>query len=170
MDERERKLSSAQGILGRKSYGKSARGKHLPWVRGGSLSLQAAHPRLSPGLHPRYNSYFTAFRQKSDRAAHLTLDVLTPALLLGEIFQGTANLLSSAPAEELRHHGPLPKHRPRQDTRRQDCLSLYSSGSRRQGAMTQGFVRPLSGSRARLGKLLLCRFEIKRSSRVSCNK
>lgn len=59
---------------------------------------------------------FTAFRQKSDRAAYLILDVLIPALLLGEIFRGTANLLSFAPAEELSQHGPLPKYRPRQDT------------------------------------------------------
>lgn len=60
------------------------------------------------------------------------LDVLIPALLLGEIFRGTANLLSFAPAEELSQHGPLPKYHPRQDTWCQDCHLLFSSGSQRQ--------------------------------------
>ena len=86
---------------------------------------------------------FTAVRQKSDRAAYLTLDVLIPALLLGEIFQGTANLLSSAPAEELSLHGPLPKYRPRRDIRRQDWHLLYSSGSPRHAVpLPRGLFNP----------------------------
>lgn len=71
---------------------------------------------------------FTTLSQKPDRAAYLTVD----ALPLGELFQGTANLLSSAAAEELSQHLPLPKHHPRRDTRRQDRHFLYCSGSHQQ--------------------------------------
>lgn len=91
-------LSSAQGVLGRMSYGKSARGKHLPLVWGGrddNLSLQASSPMFQPRSSPTGQFLlFAVFRQKSNHVTSLTSDVLIPALLLGEIFQGTESCLT----------------------------------------------------------------------------
>lgn len=74
---------------------------------------------------------FTVLRQKSNRATYLTCDGLIPASLPGEISQGTTDLLSSAPAEELSQPFLLPKHHLRRDTQHGDFHWWESSGSRR---------------------------------------
>lgn len=103
---------------------------------------------------------FPVFRQKSDHAAYLTSDVLIPALLLGQIFQGTANLLSSAPADELSQHGR--RRNPTRGEGSDQGLSfiefLWPS------AITQGLIHPLHGSQVPFEKLLCCPFEIKAPS------
>lgn len=77
------------------------------WV-GGCPCRQLPHVSAQPFAHGTIPPS-TAFRQKSGRAALLTSAALLPALLLGEIFQGTANVLSPAPAEEPSQPGRFRK-------------------------------------------------------------
>lgn len=125
---------------------------------------------VSPTSQPRFCArgtipLFPVFRQKSDHAAYLTLDVLIPALLLRQIFQGTANLLSSAPADELSQHCSL-----RNPTRAEASDQGLALEFLWPGANTQGLLQPLTGSQALLEKLLGCPFEIKAPCRVFWNK
>lgn len=64
-------LNSTRGVLGRMSYGKSARGKHLPLLegRGGgvNVSLQTALCVSAEVFNPRTVPALTELRQKYER-------------------------------------------------------------------------------------------------------
>lgn len=121
MCERSRNLvTSTQGVL---SDGNSGRGKHLPLVWVGACLCRQLSCVSACGTIP----LFPVFRQKLDHTTHLILDVLVPALLLWQIFQGTASLLSSAPGDKLSQHGhPQNPTWGRNPTK--DCHPLSSSG------------------------------------------
>lgn len=150
-------VTSTQRAL---SDGNSARGKHLPLVWVGACLCR----QLSLSVHGTI-PLFSVFRQKFDHATYLTVNVLVPALLLGQIFQGTANLLSSAPADRLCQHCHL--QNPTQGEESPQGLSptelLWP------GAITQGLLQPFSRSQVPFEKLLFP-IEIKVPPRVFCNK
>lgn len=150
-------LTSRERVL---SDGKSARGKHVPLVWVGACPCRQLSDVSAQACARGTIPLFPVFRQKSDHAAYLTSDVLIPALLLGQIFQGTANLLSSAPADELSQHGR--RRNPTRGEGSDQGLSfiefLWPS------AITQGLIRPLHGSQVPFEKLLCCPFEIKAPS------
>lgn len=70
-ERRSSLLNSTRGVLGRMSYGKSARGKHLPLLegRGGgvNVSLQTALCVSAEVFNPRTVPALTELRQKYER-------------------------------------------------------------------------------------------------------
>lgn len=160
MCERSRNLvTSTQGVL---SDGNSARGKHLPLVWVGACLCRQLSCVSACGTIP----LFPVFRQKLDHTTHLILDVLVPALLLWQIFQGTASLLSSAPGDKLSQHG----HPQNPTWGKGSHQGLSPTEFLWPGAITQGLLQPLSRSQVPFEQLLCCPFEIKVPARVFCNK
>lgn len=145
-ERRSSLLNSTQGVLGRMSYGKSARGKHLPLLEGrgegGERVLADSSLCLSRGLRPQ-DSSSSHWAQTEIRACCLTSEVLSPALLLAKIFQSPVNLLSSAPCEELSQHRSLPKCCPRRGSTA--ASSTPCSGAVTQQGHARVFVHPTSG-------------------------
>lgn len=74
-----------------------------------NMSLQTALCVSAEVFNPRTVPALTELRQNYECAVCLTSEVLSPALLLGKIFQGPVNTLSSAPCEELSQRCSLPK-------------------------------------------------------------
>lgn len=157
-------LNSTQGVLGRMSYGKPARGKHLPLVWGWWEGWKSVPAGGSPTSSPTGQFLFLLRSDRNPTAPpYLTSGVLIPALLLGEICPGTANLLSSAPAGELSQHGRCRNTAPGE-------IPHAGTAIHHIPPISQDLVSPPLEAKRDLKNRCAVVYEIKVSSRVSCNK